>query len=121
MIFRKEVYALLTRLEKVSHHVTRKGKTLSLGSVSDDLNYSLACVELNKGLSELELAILGVLILRCLQTENVEVDIAIVLDTCSVTVMNNRIGSPASHQNMAIALLQCLVQFKELEASKNAA
>ena len=121
MISRKKVYDLMVRLEDVSDHVSRKERTLSLGSISDDLQYSISYLELTKSLSSLELAILGQSILNCFQKECIESSISISRNELLVVVMNSNIGSSANHSQMAIALLECLVKFKELEANQNAA
>lgn len=115
MISRKQVYSLLSRLEKVSAYISRKGQTLVLADAPNSLTYSLSGIELGKFVSSLDLAILSRLALMFLQKEKLRINISYVDNSFSVVVMNSHISVHFSSSQMAIALLECFVQFKEME------
>lgn len=118
---RKTVYHLLVRLKNTgSIDVIERNKALTIFSVDLTLRFSIDFLELNKNVSGLELAILGQVILSHLQKQIIELNCCYVPGKWSVSMSQTSplMKSHSSHSDLAIALLQTFVKFKELEAER---
>lgn len=118
---RKQVYLLLKELKEIAPYlVTKKANTLTISHHKGSLKYSIEFTELNKGVSDLELALIEKILLSKLLFAGFEVNCCCASNRCSVSIIRDRYGTHSSSPELAIALLQALVKFKKLEIEQYA-